>query len=306
MEDFLAIDFETANAQRGSACALGWAQFQAGQLFDSGRLLINPQLSDEQWDPFNISIHRIEPDDVRGAPMFAEIWSVVAAYTATGPLVAHNASFDMSVLRAELARSGVTPDPFRYLCSARLARVAWPEMLSVALPVVANELNIALDHHNPCSDATASGQILLAAVEQIGVASIAEALKKTGRQWGEVRPDLGWMPFGTGHTALRAADMSANTNRFDENRPLFGRRVAFTGALDSMTRREAFQVVLNAGGQPVDGVTKATNILVCGQQDLGKLAAGATMSHKLQQATNLRMKGLDIELVGEVDFLRLL
>jgi DNA polymerase-3 subunit epsilon len=100
--------------------------------------------------------------------------------------------------------------------------------------------------------------------------------------------------------------MSANTSKFDENHPLFGRVVAFTGALDSMTRREAFQVVLNAGGQPADGVTKATNILVCGQQDLGKLTVGATMSHKLQQATNLRMKGLDIELIGEVDFLRLL
>jgi DNA polymerase-3 subunit epsilon len=306
MENFLAIDFETANAQRGSACALGWAQFQAGRLFDSGRLLINPQLSDEQWDAFNISIHGIKPEDVRGAPMFAEVWSIVAPHTAADPLVAHNASFDMSVLRAEFARWGMTPDPFRYVCSARLSRAAWPEMLSVSLPVVADELKIALDHHNPCSDATASGQILLAAVERIGVASIADALKKTGRQWGEVRPDLGWMPFGTGHTGVRAADMSANTNSFDKNHPLFGRVVAFTGALDSMTRREAFQVVLNAGGQPADGVTKATNILVCGEQDLGKLAAGATMSHKLQQATDLRIKGLDIELIGEVDFLRLL
>lgn len=63
-------------------------------------------------------------------------------------------------------------------------------MLSVSLPVVADELGIELDHHNPCSDATVSGQILLAAVEQIGVATIAEALKKTGREWGEVRPDL--------------------------------------------------------------------------------------------------------------------
>ena len=87
MENFLAIDFETANAQRGSACALGWAEFQAGRLVDSGRLLINPQLSDEQWDSFNISIHGIKPEDVRGAPRFAEVWNIIAPHTAAGPLV---------------------------------------------------------------------------------------------------------------------------------------------------------------------------------------------------------------------------
>jgi DNA polymerase III subunit epsilon len=187
-ESFLAIDFETANAQRASACALGWARFEDGQALDSGRMLINPRLPYEQWDSFNIRIHGIAPEDVRSAPTFAEVWSVIAPYMAAGPLVAHNASFDMSVLRAEFARSGVAPAPFRYVCSARLSQAAWPEMLSVSLPTVADELGIQLDHHNPCSDATASGQILLAAVEQIGVATIAEALKKTGRQWGEVRP----------------------------------------------------------------------------------------------------------------------
>jgi len=330
-EHFTTIDFETANAQRGSACALGWARFQAGQLIDSGQSLINPQLPDEQWSSFNIRIHGIKPDDVRNAPTFAEVWSAIAPSTAAGPLVAHNASFDTSVLRAELARSGLVPDPFRYACSARLSRTAWPEMLSVSLPIVAAALGIALDHHDSRSDATASGQVLLAAVEQIGVATIADALKETGHQWGEVRSDLGWMPFGrvrrgrttpqaaderprtqrahspahSGRKALHAADMHANTDTFDENHPLFGRVVAFTGTLDSMTRREAFQAVLDTGGRPADGVTKATNLLVCGEQDIGKLAAGATMSYKLKKATDLRLKGLDIELIGEMDFLQL-
>jgi DNA polymerase-3 subunit epsilon len=203
-EGFLAIDLETANAQRGTACALGWAQFQDGQALDSGRILIDPRISGEQWDSFNIRIHGIAPEDVRGAPTFADVWSLIEPYTATGPLVAHNASFDMSVLRAEFARSGVAPAPFRYVCSAELSRAAWPEMLSVSLPNVADHLGIELDHHNPCSDAAASGQILLAAVEQIGVPTIGEALEKTGRQWGEVRLDRGWIPSGAGHTALRA------------------------------------------------------------------------------------------------------
>src|ERR1039458_8077052 len=148
-ESFLAIDLETANAQRGSACALGWAQFQDGQALDSGRILIDPRISDEQWDSFNIRIHGIAPEDVRSAPTFAEVWSVIAPYTAAWPLVAENASFDMSVLRAEFARSGVAPAPFRYVCSARLSQAAWPEMLSVSLATVADALGIQPAPHKP-------------------------------------------------------------------------------------------------------------------------------------------------------------
>jgi DNA polymerase-3 subunit epsilon len=306
VESFLAIDFETANAQRASVCAVGWARFEGGKLQESRRLLVDPQLPESDWSGFNTSIHGIAARDVRGAPTFSEVWGVLALGAQTGPLVAHNASFDMGVLRAELARAGLVPDPFRYLCSARLARAAWPEMLSVSLPIVAEMLGIALAHHDPCSDATASGEILLAAVRELGAVTLAEMLKATGRQWGEVRSDLGWLAFGEHHGAPRAADMTPHSSTFDESHPLFGRSVAFTGALDSMTRREGFQLVLDVGGHPSDGVTKSTNLLVCGQQDIDKLAAGALMSHKLQRANELRREGLDLELVGEIEFLRML
>ena len=304
---FLAIDFETASSSRASACAVGWSRFENGAEAQSGTTLIDPGLEPGEWDGFNISIHGIEPADVVGAPSFAEVWEHVSGVSAGSPLVAHYAPFDIGVVRAELWRAGIQPVPFRYTCSAAMARAVWPEMLSVSLPIVAAELGIELNHHEAGSDARASGQVLLAGLDALGVDTIDEAFTATGgRRWGEVRSDLSWVGSTRDGHPLRAKQMSATRDDFDEDHPLYGQVVVFTGALHSMTRREAFQLVLNVGGQPGDGVTKHTNVLVVGEQDIHKLAAGQTMSSKQRKAADLRVKGLNIQLVGESDFLRML
>ena len=41
--DFLALDFETANEKRGSACAVGVALVQDGQVVAEGSTLVNPE-----------------------------------------------------------------------------------------------------------------------------------------------------------------------------------------------------------------------------------------------------------------------
>lgn len=305
MESFIAIDFETAAPQRASACAIGWSKFEQGVQTSSGSTLIDPRLPHDEWSGFNVAIHGIQPEDVVGAPVFIEAWNLVSSVAGGSPFVAHNASFDIGVVRAEMLRFGATPDPFHYTCSAALARAAWPELLSVSLPIVAEELGIELDHHDPCSDACGSAQILVAAVDALGVQTIEDAFAKTHRSWGEVSADLSWSSGGPS-TTLRAKDLVASTYEFDPDHPLFGQEVVFTGALHSLTRREAFQRVLDVGGQPGDGVTKRTNLLVVGEQDIAKLAEGQALSGKQRKAADYRLKGLDIQMLGEVDFLRLL
>lgn len=305
METFVAIDFETATAQRDSACAIGWSKFVNGVETESGATFIDPKIDPYEWSGFNISIHGIQPEDVVGAPDFVEAWNHVCGVADGSPLVAHNASFDISVARAEMQRFGAQPTPFRYTCSAALARCAWPELLSVSLPIVADELDLDLDHHDPCSDARASAQVLVAAVSALDASSIEEAFGKTRRRWGEVNSDLTWSSGGSANS-LQAKDLSAHTDDFDADHPLYAQVVVFTGTLHSMTRREAFQQVLDIGGQPGDNVTKHTNLLVVGEQDINQLADGQAFSGKQRKAFDLRQKGLDIQLMGEVDFLRLL
>ena len=73
-----------------------------------------------------------------------------------------------------------------------------------------------------------------------------------------------------------------------------------------MVRREAWNLVAAAGGTPQDGVTKKTDFLVCGYQDLWKLAAGESKSHKLRRAEELHADGQSIEILTERDFFRML
>ena len=85
-----------------------------------------------------------------------------------------------------------------------------------------------------------------------------------------------------------------------------GRMPEWAGALGSMTRALTWKHVADLGGMPLDGVTKKTNLLVFGQQDLAHLAPGATSSNKFTKDTQLKAKGADIEIIGEEDFLAML
>ena len=301
---FLAVDFETATSDRASACAVGFALFDDGLLCEQGTRLIDPGIAAGEWNPYNAVINGVRPQDVAGAPCFEQVWDELQSRFGGVPLVAHHATFDIGVLRAELRRADMRlNDAIQYTCSASLARIAWPQLLSVSLPILAGELGIELHHHDPVSDARASGQILLRAVHALRASTVADALHHVHREWGQIRPDLSATAPST--APLRASDFTPDTSDRDARGPLYGQTIVITGTLDSMPRREAFQLIADAGAQPGDRVTKSTNILVVGEQDIARLAAGETQSAKQCKAADLRRAGHDIQLVSETEFLRM-
>jgi DNA polymerase-3 subunit epsilon len=205
MDSFVAIDFETATW--GSACAIGLAHFEDGVKIDERYTLINPQISARRWDFGAIRIHGIRPNDVLDAPTFADIWPELIHYAACYPLVAHNANFDIGVLRAELARSNLASPTIRYGCSMQLARSAWPkrrlkdledatvDQIRAApenhkLSTLSEFLEIELDHHNALSDAVACGEITVRAVDQLGATTLAAAYEQPRLKWGEFTPEF--------------------------------------------------------------------------------------------------------------------
>lgn len=68
---FAAIDFETANEKRNSACSIGVVRFDEKQIYDEYYSLINP-MSD--FRSMNIRIHGIREEDVQDAPTFEDLW----------------------------------------------------------------------------------------------------------------------------------------------------------------------------------------------------------------------------------------
>jgi DNA polymerase-3 subunit epsilon len=158
--NFVVIDFETANDERSSACALAVVVVRSNVITESKMFLINPGISPTAWREKYIAMHGITPAMVADQPAFPAIWPTIAPYL-TGDVVAHNASFDASVLSTLLENAGITEPYIRYYDSVQIARNVWPDLDNHKLATVAAHLGLPLDHHNAISDATATAQFVI-------------------------------------------------------------------------------------------------------------------------------------------------
>ena len=158
-ETFTALDFETANYQSNSACQLGIAVVNNGQIVLQKSWLIKPPTP-----IFTFSyLHGITYGMVKEQPTFGDIWHEIKPYVTDEIIAAHNADFDMGVLTATLAHYQLYVPEFYVIDSLAAARKAWPGLKNHKLSTVAAHLNIELNHHEAESDAKACAEIILRA-----------------------------------------------------------------------------------------------------------------------------------------------
>lgn len=159
MAAFVAIDFETADHGRDSACAVACVLVRKGRIVRRLHSLIRPP----RRRFFFTYVHGLTWDDVATSPRFAELWPRLDAFLAEGDfLVAHNAPFDRGVLAGCCAAARLPAPTQRFVCTVQLARRTWG-LRPANLPAVCRHLGIPLTHHDPLSDAEASARIAIAA-----------------------------------------------------------------------------------------------------------------------------------------------
>ena len=159
---FVALDFETADPGRDSACALGLVRVDGGQVAARKVFLIRPPRRRFVFT----HIHGISWQDVAQSPTFGDIWPEVQQTLAGAHfLAAHHASFDRGVLSAccEAAGEAMPPQPFE--CTVKLARRMW-NIRPTTLPDVCRHLRIPLRHHDAASDAEACAGIVVQAIHE--------------------------------------------------------------------------------------------------------------------------------------------
>ena len=293
---FVAIDFETATADRDSACALGLVVFEQGRPTIQHRFLIRPP--GNEYDPFNTWIHGIGPRDTERSPKFPAVWTQAAGIIGDRLVVAHNTAFDMSVARRTAERYSYDLKPLQFACTYRLARSVDPQRGSWNLADLAREFDIDLDHHDPVSDAQAAGRLWLALAGRAGMPH-THLLEQHGYRLGLL--DLSaYKPFSNAvksSGSLSPKDFSPQCEP-DPKNALFGKKIVFTGTLASMPRREAFQHTVDAGARPVTSVSRKTDCLVVGEQDLSKVGETG-LSSKHRKALELNSHGSQINIIDE-------
>jgi len=175
--NFTAIDFETAHAE--FPCEIGLTQVTNGVITKSRSWLIKPACF-PYMNPWNQRVHGISSADVAPACTFDEIWTELQPWFEDQYLVAHNAAFDMRVLRAALAHYDLAIPHAEYFCSVSLSRKTWKQLPSHSLGVVSQFHNIQFNHHRAGDDASACAQIALKAFETVDALTVQDGLKKLG------------------------------------------------------------------------------------------------------------------------------
>jgi DNA polymerase-3 subunit epsilon len=73
-----------------------------------------------------LAVHGIDSAFLAGQPLFGAVVDELLAFIGPGPLVIHNAEFDLAFLNAELARLGRAPIGCPFVDTLGLARVRFP------------------------------------------------------------------------------------------------------------------------------------------------------------------------------------
>lgn len=148
---YVAIDFETANNEPISACSVGLAKVENGVVLDTYYSLINPASS--YFSPFNIGIHNIRPIDVVNAPSFEEIWPDILLFIDNNLLIAHNAPFDIGIIKALLTFYSIPIPPLHYADTVRIARKVFPHLPNHKLTSLSAYFGFDYRAHHALDDA---------------------------------------------------------------------------------------------------------------------------------------------------------
>lgn len=159
--EFVVFDIETTglSSSTDEITEIGAVLVRGGEIVDSFAAYVNPR----KHIPENITkLTGISDETVANAPYIEEVLPEFLAFCGDRLLVAHNANFDISFIRAAASRCKLKFDN-PYLDTLAMSRYVNPSLKSHSLDNVAKHLGIEeFEHHRATDDARACAEIFLA------------------------------------------------------------------------------------------------------------------------------------------------
>ncbi|WP_416826217.1 exonuclease domain-containing protein [Ectobacillus polymachus] len=305
MKNFVAFDFETANQNRHSICSVGMVFVEDGRIVDSVYQLIDPE---EDFDGWNIAIHNITPRDVKGAPTFEQFYKAIKDRIDNQLMVAHYLAFDGYALRDNLARYSVQPGLHQLLCTYQLSKRLILGQSSYSLDSLCEYFGIELNnHHHALDDARACADLMIKLVDAYSLNDLEAVYNKTNIKAGEISAErfrsslVHSKDFSNYKLDLSAIEVALDADR---EHAFYGKSIVFTGKLNAFSRKEAAELLASKGGTPQNGLNKETNFIVVG--DFRDVMIEGNKSTKLLKAEKMINEGKELEIISELDFLKML
>lgn len=158
MENFAAIDFETANFERSSVCSVGVVIVRDGEITDSFYSLIQPEPN--YYNYRCMEVHGLCQEDTDDAPIFPDVWAQIEPLIEGLPLVAHNSQFDEGCLKAVFKVYQMDYPDYIFYDTLYASRRTFRYLPNHQLHTVAAECGYDLEnHHHALADAEACAWI---------------------------------------------------------------------------------------------------------------------------------------------------
>lgn len=163
MDNFVAIDVETANNHPTSICSIGAVKVVDGHIVDRFHEYVRPE-PNYYFRYFTERIHGISRRQTDTARLFNEVWADVDKFADGLPFVAHNKRFDEECIKASHKCYSMTYPDYTFYCTLEGVRRSIPRTLcpSFSLPNVCDFLGIPFyNHHDALADAEAAAKIAM-------------------------------------------------------------------------------------------------------------------------------------------------
>ena len=249
--EYVAIDFETANANLTSACSIGIVGAANGKIVFEKHFLINPQ---EEFLLYNVLIHGITEEMVKNEPTFDQLWDDIKELLDGTIVFAHSAPFDLAVLKSLLDRYNLEYPNIKVGCTLKVSKIAFKGILeNCKLNTISNYLEVEHLHHNAISDAKVCYYLLERVKRMYQVYDVVDLFEVLGLGFGMMKPK---MLRGCYNKFTQISSSQIESNRLE------GQIFAFTGKPKTMTKTEARKLVEIHGGVYTKDINKAISTFV--------------------------------------------
>jgi DNA polymerase III subunit epsilon len=291
IENYVAFDFETANGK--NPCSIGIIEFNKGKVIHKYYSLINPNI--EKFNPFTTRIHGIRKIDVINEREFCDIWNDIKHFFDNRIIVAHNSSFDVSVLNYSLERYNIQKPINTCYCTLKISR----QILNIRnykLNTLAKYYSIKQDnYHNALEDAYVCGVVFSKLLEEAeDIDSIIKDYvsiipRKNNPKNKHISTSKSNKKFVNESIDLRCHYIELTNIQTEK---LKGQTFVVSGVFDTLSRNELKKLIEDNGGKVSSSISSKTSFIVAGEN------MGPSKKIKAEQ--------LNIPLISEKEFLDLI